>query len=419
MKLALAFLTKDRVELSERTIEAVTNCLEPEQNIDLFVVDGSRTPEGVAFAQRMTHRGAKVFTGITGGPDRAILFALDTLLKSSESTYVGLMENDVLLHPDWLGPTLALFRRGGAERLNVGAVSPRAYEDRILLQRDGYAVMHNLGAGMIIFTRQAAKTLIANYRNTYSLENRQTFSALTGLDIGRWWAFRGDSRWLTADWGFDKILAQHGYCSLALTPTLCLDMIGQNPPLEQQGLRLVREPFELLRDDAAFERFAQRHWEVRDAQLDLPRDWIARNQDAGSSLYFPHQCGALRVKFEGAWRLKWTQGFGPFTYVANEPGCTIELEVAGPVDVLVGGGEHGGQAEVLDTVSGYSCAPQLSPEGSSGNVLQLPVPASVSYRPVRLTARTAGVAFYGLQTREPQPTYPAPFSYSQLPQPLE
>ena len=62
--------------------------------------------------------------------------------------------------------------------MEVGAVSARCYEDRILIQRAGYTVCHNLGAGMIMFTRKAAELVLQNYRTVWTTENRLLFSQL-------------------------------------------------------------------------------------------------------------------------------------------------------------------------------------------------------------------------------------------------
>jgi hypothetical protein len=45
-KIAIAFLTKDRVDLSKRTIVPL---LQPDK-FDLFLIDGSDTPAGMRFA---------------------------------------------------------------------------------------------------------------------------------------------------------------------------------------------------------------------------------------------------------------------------------------------------------------------------------------------------------------------------------
>src|ERR1700722_18182828 len=153
MKLARGYSTKDQVELTKQTLPRIRDI-----GADLYWCDGSRTEEGrTFFLDRDDHLEFKRTTRVFGGADAAIAWKLSTMLASNARyTHIGLIENDVLLDDGWLAPTLALFERGEQDGLSVGAVSPRSYVDRALIQRDGYAVMHNIGAGAIIFTRAAA-----------------------------------------------------------------------------------------------------------------------------------------------------------------------------------------------------------------------------------------------------------------------
>jgi hypothetical protein len=420
-KLAIAFLTKDKVELSEQTVRPL---IQPDR-LDLWFVDGSLTEEGRAFPYKVMleqperELGHHMFKhgGVRGGPDAAIVYALTHMLRGNYD-HVGLVEQDVLLDPGWLEPTMALFTRGASEGLTVGAVSARSYEDRILIQRDGYAVMHNLGAGMVIFSRAAAEGILLNYRTGWWPDNRRIFMQLSGLDIGKWGAFRGNEQPVTADWHFDVILASHGYASLALTPSLA-DMIGQPAPLEELGLRLVKEPVELLRDDKAFVLFKNL---IRDINMlgwhPTPIEPFQYEPNAGCFTVFPHHLGELGASTTG-WRFKWTQGFGPFSLVAQEAGASIELVCSGSVALMVGGGAAGGKVHVRDILSGYECSPTLPPErpnGPQSQILQLVVPCSgVAYRSVRLTAGAPGITFYALVTREAQPRATSSFDWTRLP----
>ncbi len=417
-RLALALTTRDRVHLSERAIEPLIH-----EDIDLWVMDGSKTLQGRMWAEttgNLFGTSPHLRSNVTGGADAAIVYALTTLLNETESPYVGICENDLLLHRGWVGPTLATFARGESEGLAVGAVSARCYTDRILCQRDGYALCHNLGAGHIILTREAAACVLKFYRSHWTTGNVKVFHQLSGLDIRKWWCFRGHQHMITVDWGINSILAAHGLASLALTPSCC-EMIGQDPPLHEQGLTLVTEPVEMLRNDKAFETFAERTACVRMGKLRLP-DQMFCHLDDGSTLVFPHQLGALGHNEHGDWRFKWQQGFGPFAYVADpqpeQPPPTFEVPIAGPCTFMVSGGKTGGRVELVDTASGYEIATDLSPEGPTGQITNLAVSGSVAYRTVRLTALSPGINFYGIQVSEPQPTDPTwTFDHSVLPKP--
>jgi hypothetical protein len=426
-RLAIGFLTKDRVELSRQSVQPL---LQPER-LDLFWFDGSDTPEGrtlpveVSLTQPPGHR-IFIHSDVRGGPDAAVAYALTTMLKGTDYTHIGLVENDVLLPDNWLDSILALFDIGFHEGLAVGAASARCYEDRILIQRDGYAVMHNLGWGMQIMTREAARLALTHMRTGHTLENRRLFCQLTGMDIGKYWAFRGQDHMLCADWGNDRVLAALGLASLALTPSP-VQMIGQTPPLAEQGLTIAGpDGVPGLLDDDRFALYRDRT-ACRRNETWLPASTHFLCQDNTYTI-FPHQLLHLGASRIGDWRLKWAQGFGPFAWraggddrtywpYANEPVSlpTLSAQVSGPVEALVSGGDTGGQWVIEDTHSGYVAKPTLSSEAESG-VVGLVVPSGVSYRPIRLTALTPGVVFYGLRVREPQPWDPTwRFDWNDLP----
>lgn len=419
-KVALAFLTKDRTELSKRTIEPL---LQPDK-FDTWWFDGSATKEGTILPSN--YQVKKTHFNVRGGPDAAVVYALSTLLDYLDPSldgnrydYIGIVENDVLLDPNWFTPTFELFNRGRFEGIRVGAVSARAYWDRILLQRDGYAVMHNLGWGMQIMTREAAEIALRHIRTSWTTENRRVFAQACGLDIGRWWAFRASEHMLCADWGNDRVLAAHGLASLALTPSP-VEMIGQTPPLHEQGLALADKPVELLRNDKAFEVFGTRMRAVQ-ATLAFAADRHLQQID-GSTIYFAHQCKDLGAIFNGSWQLKWAQGFGPFGWQASakfDPAQppAVTIPVLGPVSFMVTGGSKGGEVRVEDLESGYECPTALHPE--DGQITSIAVPAGPgTYRHVRLTALTPGPVFFGLRTAYQQPVDLAKasrFRHSDLP----
>jgi len=419
-KIAIAFLTKDRVELSKRTIEPL---LQPSK-FDLWWIDGSDASAGIDFATTRSADGAaKCHLNVRGGADPAIAYALTEMLKH-DYTHVGLVENDVLLHSDWFGPTMALFERGAAEGLSVGAVSGRCYVDRLLHQRDGYGVVHNLGWGMQIMSREAAKLTLQHIRTHWTAENRRTFARLSGIDIGTYWAFRTNEHWTTPDWGNDAVLASHGFASLALTPSP-VQMVGQKPSLKDQGLELVTRAVEDRRNDDAFALFAENTRRIRNRELDLGGPPIRFRGDNGEEIIFAHQLGGLLgVEWQGDWRLKWSPAFGGFaaqgfcaSSIMSEgtrENASFTAIVSGPVKFMVMGGDKGGQIAVEDIKSGYIVRPQLMPSAAQ-SITQVVAPCAVSSRKVRITVLSGSCAFYGLSCIESQPTVTGySFDHSQL-----
>lgn len=425
---AIAFSTKDRVELSKQSFVP----LDPRKH-DVFVVDGSKTEEGIRYAENlMAYADIDGYLNVTGGADAAIAFNLSTLLRHpNKYDYVGLVENDVLLDPDWFERSMELFARCRADGIEAGAVSARCYTDRILFSRPGYCVMHNLGAGMVIFTRQAAQLVLDNFRTGFTTENRRVFNQVSGLDIARTSNFVRDPHITCADWQFDRVLAEHGLASLALTPSKC-QMIGQVPPLEEQGLHLAGPDDDLshFESDKAFETFRERTCDIREGRLQLPDGRFLRDEQ-GNVTIMPHQVPMLGGWYEGDWQLKWVQGFGPFAYRSHIPfgqeimvpegskgpaHANVVCPISGPCSLLVSGGETGGKVCVADEASGYEMTIDVQPETSGW--MNLSVPGTVTYRNVRLTALTPSICFHGIVCRDPQPVVPgARFDHSQLPLP--
>ncbi len=254
-KTAIAFLSKDKTELSA---QSVLPLLQPDK-FNLFWIDGSTTPAGERFPYDIVDKHQvpiHIHSNVRGGAGAAMVFALTKMLEAGYEQ-VGLVEQDVVLDPGWFMPALDLFHRGESDGLPVGAVTARTYADRVLFQRPDYSVMLNIGAGMIVFSREAAQIVLNAFRSGYTADNRRIFCQLSGVDLGPFWAFKNNDHNLVADWHFDAVLASHGLCSLGVMPSY-VQMIGQNPPLAEQGLVIADGPVTERVDEAGFNVYRAR-----------------------------------------------------------------------------------------------------------------------------------------------------------------
>lgn len=426
MKLALSLLTCDRPELVAQSIVPLKDAAIL-GNFHLFVVDGSTTEANEKAIWQLSYPTGHMTANIRGGAGAAIVYALTMMLQHKEEyTHVALCESDVLLRDNWLD-CLALFDKGAADGLAVGAVSARCYVDRVLFQRTGYAVMHNLGAGCIVFTRRAAQLVLDNFRTGWTSDNRRVFAQLCNIDIGGYWAFRNNEHYLTADWWWEATLAANGLAALALTPSP-VEMIGQPMTLAEQGLEIAAGENNGRHDDKKFSDYCDALFAIREGRFKLGVDTKFHfDPNTGTQTIFPHQMAMIGGKYNNEhWLLKEARGWGTFVWVAGEGELQVPkyvfpelvVPVFGSCAVLVSGGKLGGKFEIVDEQSGFTAAPDLPPEGEQGQVLQLMVPAGISYRNLRITALTPGVCFYGIQTREKQPYLPnVHFDYSMLPLP--
>lgn len=414
-RVAIAFSTKDRVLLSQRSIKPLLR-----GKFDLWWIDGSTTSEGKKFfeAGNKYVPPSFMFGYVRGGSGAAIVFALSKMLahgvgNGTRYEYIGLIENDCLLPRNWFDKTMALFKTPG---LRVGAVSARTYEDRILIQRDGYAVMHNTGAGCVIFSRTAAEIILRTYRTQWTTENRLTFAQLIDDDIGSYWAFRGSEHWLCADWRWDSVLAAHGYASLGLVPSH-VEMIGQVPPLEQQGLKIADKPVDSLRSDERFAKYVERIKGIVNGWGKIETSGLFYRDAMGGEMIFAHQLHAIGGEYHGDWRLKDSIGFGPFGWKATDTAnCSITIPMLGPCAIFLSGGAEGGQVEVIDKKSGFNARPSLPPEGPQGLAVPVAIPVNVSYRDITVRPLTSGIVFYGVRCRDTQPhTTNFQFNHAMLP----
>lgn len=396
MKLAIAYNTRNEVELTKQTFPVLRD-----GQYALIWSDGSTDPEALKFFNSNRQMVTEAYQDVRGGADSAIAHAFTRLLQHPAGyTHVGLVESDVLLDAKWLTPTMALFEKGAADGMRVGAVSARSYEDRVLIQCDGYAVMLNVGAGMIVMTRDAAQIVLDTFRTAWWPTTRKVFAQLSGIDVATFACFRGNEQMTTTDWQFEAQLARMGYATLALTPSKA-SMIGQVPPLHEQGLVLTQGPVEARRNDKAFELYREN---LRgcgpcvDGKM-LSDGWPVLHREGNGLIIFPHQLGYIGAQRSGNWRLKNSQGWGPFAYRVGSGGASLSARISGSASFLVSGGDNGTTVSITDTRSGFKTEPQLPPE--QGSFIEVNVPGGPVPREIILKANE-GAVFYGLQTVEPQ-----------------
>jgi hypothetical protein len=397
-KVAISFHTKDATESAKRVVEA--SLLQPDK-FDLFWLDGSDKPagQGLPFQYKSVK---KIFSNVRGSGDYAVVFALSYLLdQPANYTHIGICEDDILMPPDWFDRTMALF---DSKDLNVGIASPRAYEDRILIQRDGYAVMHNTGYGVAIYTRAAAEQLLQFVRTGWTLENRRTFAQLAEVDIAKWWAFQARDQWLCTDWGADASLAAQGFASLALTPSP-VEMIHQKIPLEAQGLRIAVRTVDNLRDGRTFSTYCKSNDQILAGVKVVRTRPPVFHLDDGGYIYFAHQLRSIGATWSGEWFLNHQLGFGPFNFTAGA-NAELYLKLAGPCDILYGGPAEGGKCRIRDLVSGFEAEPENSYKDGAPAFVNTVVPAGVSYRAIHVDRITPGSTVYGVKSTEAQPVNP-------------
>ncbi len=223
-RVGFVFSTKDRTELSERSLASV----DLEGGFDLIWVDGSKTPEGKALPYSVKLNNAilaEVHSGVTGGPDAAIRYGLNRLLELGYD-YCGLIENDIEFKPGWFRSLMNLFHLGELDGIKVGGATARSIGSRVLLNRPNYSFTWNAGAGMLLLTKEAARLILLDYGNHRASEMAAFYRDKFGIDIsGTWEMYMGlEDRVHGCDWWFAPQLYEHGLACLSTVPSLASNM---------------------------------------------------------------------------------------------------------------------------------------------------------------------------------------------------
>src|SRR6202050_2597572 len=116
-KVGFALSTRDRFVYTMRTVKS----LDAEGGFDLVWNDGSEqneVPELSRYFAFLNARLVEVNYGVKGGAGAAIRFGLRLLLELG-SFFIGLIENDVLLAPGWLGAMRAAFDAAAEDGIKV------------------------------------------------------------------------------------------------------------------------------------------------------------------------------------------------------------------------------------------------------------------------------------------------------------
>jgi hypothetical protein len=324
----IIYSTKNRCEFSARTAPFALS----EADSDGFWIDGSNTTEGREFpfsvadhlpALREIHR------GIGGGPDRAIIYGLSYLLARGYK-YLALVENDVLLAPGWLSTAIGSMQLAAADGLRVGAATVRTFDRRILFVRPGYAVMFNIGAGMIVFTREAAEAVLATYRSTSGKEISSVCRNLTRGEIsGICEPCMREDYFYSADWFFDCALMQMGFASIGSLPAMAHNIDSDHAVT--LGIRPVAEAQPAAGLDPGLFGFFQRNLWAAAKTIDAVGYCVEPNLDR--FIVFPHQLPP--AGYSGDWRTKWQQACGPFELLPTGACDTLRFSLMnGDCDVV-------------------------------------------------------------------------------------
>jgi hypothetical protein len=226
-KVGFALSTRDRFVYTMRTIKS----LDAEGEFDLVWNDGSERTEVPELSRYFAFRNVRLVEAnynVKGGADAAIRFGLRRLLELGYD-FIGLVENDLLLSPGWLGSMRGAFDAAAEEGITVGAVSALGYQSRVLEYRKDYSIDWARGAALVLLCREAAQLLLENYSRLEmtSQQIRGFYAEHLGVALHvPEWAVGG--RWMdgpmTLDWGYAPLLYANGYACVGTIPSLARDL---------------------------------------------------------------------------------------------------------------------------------------------------------------------------------------------------
>lgn len=223
-RIGFVLSTKDRTQFTRRCLPAIDD----EGGFDLIWVDGSLTDEGRTLPYEFRSKEVKVaevHSGVGGGADAAVVYSLKRLLDLGYD-YCGLIENDVLLRPGWFLKLLDTWNRASYDGLAVGAATVRNYESRVMEYCNGYTINWCMGAGMVLFSREAAQAVLNNYSWTSVRKIYRYFSEEFQVSLkGIWELWRGfPDTPMVPDWNYAPTLYREGLVSIGSIPSLATDL---------------------------------------------------------------------------------------------------------------------------------------------------------------------------------------------------
>lgn len=222
-KIGFCFSTKDRVELSKKSLESI----DVDERIEIIWVDGSDTEEGRSLPLNYNFKKAKlieVHSNIKNGPDAAIRFGLQRLLRRNYE-YCGLIENDIkFTSVKWFDEIVNIFEKNTTTP-EVGMITARTISSRVLGSYGDNALMWNIGAGMCALKNKCARLILSNYKLANAKDISGTVKKFFGkdlLDVWELWMGK-DNRDLGCDWNFSPVLLRYGYLSVGLIPSIAIN----------------------------------------------------------------------------------------------------------------------------------------------------------------------------------------------------
>lgn len=364
------YSTKDRFEFTNITSK---NLLESNE-IDLIWLDGSDTQIGKDLPLRLMKSSGsayRLYQNVVGGPDIAIMFALDIFLKSNYELMV-LIENDVLMLNGWLDAIRKSMYDAEADGFKVGGASARVFPARILAANSTYNLLLNSGAGCIALNQNAAKLILKNYRTISGDQLISYFDNIQKCNLN----FSGYN--MSADWAFEYILYNNGLVVTSPHHTYAKN-IDQN------------EDYTIYRNIKSITpaSIPSKNPNVRFSNSPVSkREYIPiHHMNFGTSSH--------HINFYGDWKRQWNADHGPFNFIGKG---IIEVKSDSKIFLLCQSVHKNTELEITST-NDYLISKILIEEPC---IFELPLEATSENNNTLFTlqSRNNNLIFFGIITNE-------------------
>jgi hypothetical protein len=227
LKIGLLFSSMDRYELMCMALHSVLEGIDPERYaVTILWQDGSLEHDGKRFFESFESERARIIKhgGVRGiGAAKAIERGMKELLDLDDFDWLGTVESDVYLKPNWLRDLFIAHDAAKAAGFNPGILTPYVIHGWVVEYHERFVIMSNVGAACSLF-KPGAWQLVppVEIGHLFPMQIRSEFGHPVGHNRDRSAARRS---LMGYDWSFSASVYHGGFDSVGTRPT-CLYNCG-------------------------------------------------------------------------------------------------------------------------------------------------------------------------------------------------
>jgi hypothetical protein len=157
--IGIVFSSMDRYELTRLAMESMCAGIDPLQHeVTVFWQDGSLEAPSIRYFEDFQTTAFKLVKDKNApriGATRIIERGMDKIKEIGQFDWIGLVESDVNLSPDWLSAMLLAAEEAKKDGLNPGLITPFVLQVFVAEYKRAYSRLHSTGASSCFFTSEA------------------------------------------------------------------------------------------------------------------------------------------------------------------------------------------------------------------------------------------------------------------------